>query len=115
MVRWCALPIRRDREAPNITELALETDLPSLGWTADLDAAFAPLERAGFRAGRVAIDFGVALRVLTAVGEEQAVLAPHLYRQARRGERPVVGDWVALAGEPGGDCLFEGAPPASAV
>ena len=113
MVRYCALPIRREREAPNITELALATDLPSLGWTADLDAAFAPFERAGFRAGRVAIDFGVALRVLTAVGEEQAVLAPDLYRQARRGERPEVGDWVALAGEPGGACVVERLPRTS--
>src|SRR3954471_1784929 len=107
MVRWCALPIRRDREAPNITELALETDLRSLGWTADLDAAFAPLERAGLRAGRVAIDFGIAYRVLTAAGEEQAVLAPVLLRQVRRGERPVVGDWVALEGEPGAACVVE--------
>src|SRR4051794_41960359 len=102
MVRYCALPIRREREAPSITELALATDLPSLGWTADLDAAFAPFERAGFRAGRGAIDFGVALRVLTAVGEEQAVLAPDLYRQARLGARPAVGEWVGLARGPGG-------------
>jgi hypothetical protein len=55
----------------------------------------------------VAIGFGVALRLLTAVGEEQAVLAPVLYRQVRRGERPVVADWVALAGEPGGACVVE--------
>jgi ribosome biogenesis GTPase len=97
----------------SITELALETDLPSLGWTADLDAAFGPLERAGLRAGRVAIDFGIALRVLTAVGEEQAVLAPVLHRKDRRGERPVVGDWVALAGEPGGACVVERLPRSS--
>jgi ribosome biogenesis GTPase len=61
----------------------------------------------------VAIDFGVALRVLTAVGEEEAVLAPVLYRQVRRGERPVVGDWVALAGEPGGACVVERLPRSS--
>lgn len=96
-----------------ITELALEIDLPSLGWTADLDAAFAPLERVGLRAGRVAIDFGVALRVLTPVGEELAVLAPVLYRQVRGGERPVVGDWVALAGEPGCACVVERLPRSS--
>ena len=72
--------------------------LSALGWTADLEAAFVALERAGLRAGRVAIDFGAALRVLTAAGEEEVGLAPDLYRQARSGERPVVGDWVALAG-----------------
>jgi ribosome biogenesis GTPase / thiamine phosphate phosphatase len=111
VVRCCALLIRR--KGRNITELAHETDLRSLGWTADLEAAFAPLERAGLRAGRVAIDFGVALRVLTAVGDEQAVLAPVLYRQARGGERPVVGDWVALAGEPGGARVVERLPRSS--
>lgn len=103
-MRDCALPIRpRGR---NITGLTLETDLPALGWTSDLDVEFVPLERAGLRAGRVAIDFGVALRVLTAAGEEQAVLAPRLYRQSD-GERPVVGDWVGLAGAPGGACIVE--------
>jgi ribosome biogenesis GTPase len=113
MVRCCALPIRR--RGRNITGLALPTDLPSLGWTSELDVAFAPLERAGLRAGRVAIDFGVAFRVFTAVGEEQAVLAPSLYRQDRLGERPVVGDWVALAGEPGGACVVERLPRSSMV
>src|SRR2546423_14883623 len=108
MVRYCALPIRREREAPNITELALATDLPSLGWTADLDAAFAPFERAGFRAGRVAIDFGVALRVLTAVGEEQAVLAPDLYRQARPGGRPAGGGLGGPGRGAGGGRGFQG-------
>jgi ribosome biogenesis GTPase len=111
MVRYCALPIRR--KGRNISELALETDLTSLGWTAVLDAAFAPLERAGLRPGRIAIDFGVAFRVLTAAGEDQAVLAPVLYRQARHGERPVVGDWVALAGEPGDACVVERLPRSS--
>jgi len=111
MVRYCALPIRR--QGRNITGLALQTDLSSLGWTSELDVAFAPLERAGLRAGRVAIDFGVAFRVLTAVGEEQAVLAPGLHRRVRGGERPVVGDWVALAGEPGGACVVEGLPRSS--
>jgi ribosome biogenesis GTPase / thiamine phosphate phosphatase len=106
-------PYPSKRGHRTITGRAHETDLPSLGWTADLEAAFAPCERAGLRAGRVAIDFGVALRVLTAVGEEQAVLAPVLYRQVRRSERPVVGDWVVLAGEPGGACVVERLPRSS--
>jgi ribosome biogenesis GTPase len=55
----------------------------------------------------VAIDFGAALRVFTAAGEEQVGLAPDLCRQARGGERPVVGDWVALAGEPGDALVVE--------
>jgi ribosome biogenesis GTPase / thiamine phosphate phosphatase len=55
----------------------------------------------------VAIDFGASVRVLTAVGEEQVGLAPDLFRRARSGERPVVGDWVALAGEPGDAFVVE--------
>jgi ribosome biogenesis GTPase / thiamine phosphate phosphatase len=108
MVRSCTLPIRRKRGwYETISEVALETGLPALGWTVDLEVAFVALERAGLRAGRVAIDFGAALRVLTGVGEEQVGLAPDLCRQARSGERPVVGDWVALAGEPGGALVVE--------
>src|SRR3954469_18193534 len=114
--RWCAtapsLSVDKGRHR-TIPELALETDLPSLGWTAELDAAFARLEPAGLRVGRVAIEFGVALPVLPSIGEEQAVLAPVLYRQVRRGERPVVGDWIALAGEPGGACIVERLPRTS--
>jgi ribosome biogenesis GTPase / thiamine phosphate phosphatase len=55
----------------------------------------------------VAVDFGAALRVLTAAGEEQVGLAPALRRQAHGGERPVVGDWVVLAGVPGSAVVVE--------
>jgi ribosome biogenesis GTPase len=58
----------------------------------------------------VAIDFGAALRVLTAGGEEQVGLAPDLCRQGRSGERPVVGDWVGLEGEPGAAVVVERLP-----
>jgi ribosome biogenesis GTPase / thiamine phosphate phosphatase len=81
--------------------------LSALGWTTDLEVAFVAFERTGLRAGRVAIDFGASLRVLTASGEEAAGLAPDLYRRARSGDRPVVGDWVALAGTPGSALIVE--------
>jgi ribosome biogenesis GTPase / thiamine phosphate phosphatase len=81
--------------------------LSALGWTAEREAEFVALERSGLRAGRVAIDFGASLRVLTASGEEEVGLAPDLYRRARSGDRPVVGDWVALAGTPGGALIAE--------
>ena len=81
--------------------------MSALGWTADLEVAFVALERSGLRAGRVAIDFGASLRVLTASGGEEVGLAPDLYRRARSGDRPVVGDWVALAGPPGGALIVE--------
>jgi len=81
--------------------------LPALGWTAEREAEFVALERSGLRAGRVAIDFGASLRVLTASGEEEVGLAPDQYRRARSGDRPVVGDWVALAGAPGRALIVE--------
>ena len=81
--------------------------MSALGWTADLEVAFVALGRSGLRAGRVAIDFGASLRVLTAAGEEEVGLAPDLYRRARSGDRPVVGDWVALAGTPGDALVVE--------
>jgi len=81
--------------------------LSALGWSADLEVAFVALEHPGLRAGRVAIDFGASLRVLTAAGDEEVGLAPDLYRRARSGERPVVGDWVALAGTPGDALVVE--------
>src|SRR6185436_15482051 len=66
------LPIRHERGwYGTISEVVVETGLPALGWTVDLEVAFVALERVGLRAGRVAIDFGSALRVLTAAGEEQ--------------------------------------------
>jgi ribosome biogenesis GTPase / thiamine phosphate phosphatase len=81
--------------------------LPALGWTVELEAAFVALEQAGLRVGRIAIDFGAALGVLTAVGAERVGLTPDMCRQDRSGERPVVGDWVALAGEPGSAVVVE--------
>jgi ribosome biogenesis GTPase / thiamine phosphate phosphatase len=108
MVRPCTLSLFVEREVVGTSsEITVDGGLTALGWTADREVAFVALERAGLRAGRVAIDFGAALRVLTAAGGEQVGLAQDLHRQARKGERPVVGDWVALAGEPGGALVVE--------
>src|SRR4029077_19245605 len=112
--RWCARAPSpypsRERVVRTISEVAVENGLPALGWTVDLEVAFVALERAGLRAGRVAIDFGAALRVLTAGGEEQVGLAPDLCRQGRSGERPGGGDWVGLEGEPGAAVVVERLP-----
>ena len=84
-------------------ELAAPTDGPllALGWDVFLEADAAGFVEAGHRRARVAIDFGADLSVLTAEGEERAQLSAELYREARGGDRVVVGDWVLLAGEPG--------------
>src|SRR5581483_3112076 len=78
-----------------------DSRLRALGWTASLEREAVRLRRAECRRARVAIDFGAGLAVRTASGEERVQLAPELYRDARGGDRVVVGDWVLLAGEPG--------------
>jgi ribosome biogenesis GTPase len=78
-----------------------DSRLCALGWTASLEQDVAGFRATGCRRARVAIDFGADLAVRTASGEERAQLSPRLYRNARGGDRVVVGDWVLLAGEPG--------------
>ncbi len=75
--------------------------LLALGWNATLEASAAGFHDAGYRRARVAIDFGADLSVRTAAGEERAPLSAELYRDARGGDRVVVGDWVLLVGESG--------------
>jgi ribosome biogenesis GTPase / thiamine phosphate phosphatase len=78
-----------------------DSRLRALGWTASLEQEVAGFGGSGYRRARVVIDFGVDLAVRTVAGEERAQLSPELYRDARGGDRVVVGDWVLLAGEPG--------------
>jgi ribosome biogenesis GTPase len=78
-----------------------DSRLRALGWTASLEQDVARFRDTGCRRARVAIDFGADLAVRTASGEERAQLSPDLYRDARGGDRVVVGDWVLVAGDPG--------------
>ena len=77
-----------------------DSRLRALGWTASLEREASGLGDAGCRPARVAIDFGAGLAIRTASGEERAQLSPELYRDARDGDRVVVGDWVLVAGKP---------------
>src|SRR5438477_12225289 len=78
-----------------------DSRLRALGWTASLEQDVTGLRDPALRRARVAIDFGADLAVRTASGEERAQLSPELYRDARGGDRVVVGDWVLLSGKPG--------------
>ena len=81
--------------------IASDSRMRALGWNATLEASAAGFRDAGYRCARVAIDFGADLSLHTAAGEERAQLSAELYRDAREGDRVVVGDWVLLVGEPG--------------
>ena len=85
----------------------VETGLPALGWTVDLEVAFVALS---------ALDFGLdGWRSISAPRCASSPLPERSRWGSRRicvgrlaaGERPVVGDWVALAGEPGGALVVQ--------
>jgi ribosome biogenesis GTPase len=75
------------------------TGLAELGWTAELDAAFAVHLAAGRRPARVLVEHQHAYTIRTADGERSASVSGR-YRFDTRGpdDFPAVGDWVAIDG-----------------
>lgn len=79
-------------------------ELRRLGWTDDRQGDGERIVAAGLVPGRVSLEHNHVYRVLTAGGERLAEAAGRLKHQAgARVELPVVGDWVALRVNPGGD------------
>jgi ribosome biogenesis GTPase len=73
------------------------TDLETLGWDADWEAAFEPHRSPGVVPGRVAVAHRGAYDVLTAEDEVRARVPGSMRHQATSpAALPVVGDWVAL-------------------
>jgi ribosome biogenesis GTPase / thiamine phosphate phosphatase len=73
------------------------TDLVTLGWDDDWNAAFEEHRAAGLVPGRVAVPHRGAYDVLTEDGEVRARLPGRTRRgAASSAELPVVGDWVAV-------------------
>jgi ribosome biogenesis GTPase len=72
-------------------------DLATLGWDPRWEAAFEP--HAGLKPGRVAVQHRGAYDVMSAEEDVRARVAPRLRRGVSSAELPVVGDWVALAGD----------------
>ena len=82
----------------SVGRLAPATPLEALGWAPFFDDHFEPYRARGLRPARVAVGHGASYRLYTADGEIDARLAGRL-RHATTGpaDRPVVGDWVAIA------------------
>jgi ribosome biogenesis GTPase len=79
-------------------------DLTTLGWDDGWSAAFEEHRAKGLFPGRVAVQHRGAYDVLTAEGETRARLPGRARHEAETlAELPVVGDWVALEQEAGGD------------
>lgn len=73
----------------NLTELG--------GWSTTCDRAFAPWAKAGFEAGRVALEHRGAYRLLTPTGELSAEIAGQFRHQTADSQSfPAVGDWVVV-------------------
>jgi ribosome biogenesis GTPase / thiamine phosphate phosphatase len=72
-------------------------DLATLGWDPRWKATFEPY--AGMTPGRVAVQHRGAYDVMSAEGDVRARIAARLRRTSSPAELPVVGDWVAVAGD----------------
>ena len=78
--------------------------LSLLGWTPDVEAAFAQHREQGLVPGRVSLEHNQVYRVLTTEGEWLAEAAGRIkYLAEGRHELPAVGDWVALRPPGSGD------------
>jgi ribosome biogenesis GTPase len=73
--------------------------LDQLGWSAELEEAFAPYAAEGLAAGRVAVQHRGAYGVYTDGGEIRAEVTGRLRHEAAgAGDLPATGDWVVLDG-----------------
>jgi ribosome biogenesis GTPase len=72
-------------------------DLAALGWTPQLQEAFAPFAEEGFVAGRVALEHTHIYRIFAEAGESLARVSGRLrHRASARTDFPAVGDWVVV-------------------
>jgi ribosome biogenesis GTPase len=71
--------------------------LRQLGWSDDLETAFAPFAEQGLAPGRIAVEHRGAYGVYTAAGEISAEVTGRMRHEAAgAGDLPATGDWVAL-------------------
>jgi ribosome biogenesis GTPase len=73
----------------------LPFDLPALGWTPELEQAFADLKSGALIPARVAARHRGRFLLFTASGELPAEASGRLRHEAPRSEFPATGDWVA--------------------
>ena len=75
--------------------------LDGLGWTAELDTAFATHAARGFLPARVTVEHRGAYDVRSAEAEGTAAVSGKFrFEAAGPSDFPAVGDWVAIAGSP---------------
>ena len=78
--------------------------LVALGWTTELEAAFAGHAERGFLPARVTVEHRGAYDVRSADAEGTAAVAGKFrFEAASPADFPAVGDWVAIAGSPAED------------
>jgi ribosome biogenesis GTPase len=71
--------------------------LQAYGWSETLQAQFEPRAAQGLIPGRVIVQQRGPCRLITPVGELEAVLSGRFLHDAQPGDHPVAGDWVACA------------------
>src|SRR5688500_491462 len=85
--------------------------LEALGWGEPYASAFAPLEAEGLKAARVGVEHRNRYLVLAGEEEIDARLAGKLrHHLEQTGDRPVVGDWVAIQYEGDGATIHARLP-----
>jgi ribosome biogenesis GTPase len=93
----------------------VSSDFAALGWSDELDAAFAEYRRRGLIPARVVLEHNHVYRVMAA-GQDEELLAETTGRMKHRAEGrhdlPAVGDWVALRlGAPGSRAVVDAVLP----
>ena len=71
------------------------SDLPTLGWTAELSEAFEAHAAEGFSPARIGAQHRGSFLIYTEAGELTAEASGKFRHKAERGMFPAVGDWVA--------------------
>ncbi|HEX8847819.1 MAG TPA: ribosome small subunit-dependent GTPase A [Pyrinomonadaceae bacterium] len=79
----------------------MRSELSAYGWSEFFEEHFLPFAAAGYKAGRVVLEYNHLYRVYTEDGELLADVAGKLrHEAATRADLPTVGDWVALQSRP---------------
>lgn len=86
--------------------------IEAFGWSDAHRAAFAPHAAAGLSPARVVAHHRGLWRLITEAGECVGRLSGRFAAEAKQGEHPVVGDWLAIdRAEAGGDALIHALLP----
>ncbi len=81
------------------------------GWSAALQHAFAPHASQGYFPARVVAHHRGLWRLMTEQGEVAGRLSGRFASEARPGEHPVVGDWLAIGAPEAGEAIIHALMP----